>query len=60
MDEEYDAVLICLSQVVPDKSWMWYALTYYGVWCKGKKARCFEGDAKACQSCEYYNGRGSN
>ena len=60
MNEEYDAIFECLATVVPDKEPMWYALAYYGVWCKGKHARCFEGDADACSGCEYYDGRGSN
>ena len=57
---DFDVVYTNLRKAIPDKHPMWYALHIVGLWCKGKKGRCYSGNTDACYKCPYYNGRGCN
>lgn len=43
-----------------NKPEMWYILHEEGVWCRGRKARCYKGNQNACKKCKYYNKKGVN
>lgn len=38
---------------------MWYILHEEGVWCRGRRARCYKGNQNACKKCKYYNKKGT-
>lgn len=57
---DFDVVYMNLQKAIPDKEPMWYALHIQGVWCRGKRGKCYAGNRDACHKCDYYDGRGSN
>ena len=57
---DFDVVYMNLSKAIPNKEPMWYALHVHGVWCKGKRGRCYAGNKGACYKCKSYNGFGCN
>ena len=59
-ESDFASIYSILEQDHPDKEPMYYCLNIYGVWCKGKHARCYAGERFACSKCDFYDGRGSN
>lgn len=58
--DEYEIREESIRKAILDKPAMWYALHLVGVWCKGKKARCYMGNEDACSKCKFKNNKGCN
>lgn len=55
--EQMKQVTDLINEITVD---MFYLLRTHGVWCRGKRGRCYAGGVLSCYGCPYYDGRGVN